>query len=160
MTEQEYISAVDNYSDMLFRISFNMCRNKFDAEDIVQTVFLKLLKYDGKFTDSEHLKRWLIRVAINEGKSVFRAVQRRNSVPLEESILQAAEKTTDITDEKLTVISAVLQLPQKYRAPLYLYYYEDYSIAEISKILNVKETTIQTQLMRARKKLREKLSEV
>lgn len=63
------------------------------------------------------------------------------------------------TEEKSELYYAVMELPQKYRSVVHLYYYEDYSVKEISEILDIKETTIQTRLMRARKMLKQQLWE-
>ena len=60
-------------------------------------------------------------------------------------------------EEKSEVFYAVLDLPEKYRMVVHLYYYEDYSVAEISEILSRKESTVKTQLYRARELLKQKL---
>lgn len=153
MSEETYIMAVGTYADMVYRIAFHYCKHKEDAEDILQNTFLKLLKQKKEFDSEEYLKRWLIRVTINECHSLFLSPWKKRQQELQE---YGQEVFWD-SSEKSDLFYAVMDLPKKYRIVVYLYYYEDYAVREISEIIGVKETTIQTQLMRARKMLREKL---
>lgn len=157
MEQSDYIKAVDTYADSLFRIACSYCRCRADAEDIVQNVFIKLYQRTDGFEDGEHMKRWLIRVTANEAKNLCTSFWKKNIVPLDSSeAIQFCEfpdpKSSDLYD-------AVTKLPYKYRIVVHLYYYEDYPIKEIADILQIKETTVQTRLMRARKRLKMKLKE-
>lgn len=77
MEEQAFRQAVEDHRDVVFRIALTYLRDRADADDVAQDVFLKLLKSDGHFESREHLRRWLIRVTINECKSLFRKPWRR-----------------------------------------------------------------------------------
>ena len=155
METQKYKEFVSEYANMVFKIAYNYCRNKYDAEDIVQNTFLKLLQYKGEFADGEHAKRWLIRVTVNESKNMCTSFWHKRIVSLEES---KSDAEFSFEDEKTsTLYDAVMNLNSKYRIVVHLYYYEGYSIKEISQILHIKETTIQTRLMRARAQLKNKL---
>lgn len=149
--------AVSTCSDMLIRIAYQHTRNKSDAEDIVQEVFLALLKqpqfnYDLTFDtiEQEHLKAWLIRVAINKCKNYLKSAGRRRTVPLE----YVDYKLTEFQSETLEELQ---QLSEDERNILYLFYYESYSAKEIAKILNQKENAVFTRLSRARAKLKKYL---
>ena len=72
MEEQAFRQAVEDHRDVVFRIALTYLRDRADADDVAQDVFLKLLKSDVHFESWEHLRRWLIRVTINECKSLFR----------------------------------------------------------------------------------------
>ena len=118
-------------------------------------MILKLLQYKGEFADGEHAKRWLIRVTVNESKNMCTSFWHKRIVSLEES---KSDAEFSFEDEKTsTLYDAVMNLNSKYRIVVHLYYYEGYSIKEISQILHIKETTIQTRLMRARAQLKNKL---
>jgi len=143
---------VDRYSDMLFRITWLHLRNKSDAEDIAQDVFFKLVKKQRIFESDEHEKAWLIRVAINLCKDRLKSAWFGKTVVFEENLYNT-------TPEKQEVLSSVLELPVKYRSIVLLFYYENYTIAEIAEIIGRKETTIGSQLHRARKMLKIKLEE-
>lgn len=77
MEEQAFRQAVEDHRDVVFRIALTYLRDRADADDVAQDVFLKLLKSDAQFENWEHLRRWLIRVTINECKSLFRKPWRR-----------------------------------------------------------------------------------
>lgn len=155
MSSEEYEKTVNDYADMVFRIALNECKNREDAEDILQNTFLKLLQNKKGFVSEEHLKRWLIRVTVNECHSLFASSWRQKTQRLEDIEYRAADKP-----EQTDLFYAVMELPAKYRNVVYLYYYEEYSVKEISEILKIKESTLQTRLMRARKTLKQKLKGV
>lgn len=160
MIKEEFEQKIHTYSDMIFRIAFNYFANREDAEDVMQDTFLKLYQSERRFEDDEKLKAWLIRVTINKCKSMFRSPFRKRRTELPEYEWENMIGEGDIENDiviKHTVYSAVMELPVKYRVVVYLYYYEDYSIKETAEIIGVKETTVQTQLMRARKKLKDYL---
>ena len=71
MDIQLYNQIVTKHANTVFKIAYNYCKNKYDAEDVVQNTFLKLLQRKDGFTDEEHIKRWLIRVVINESKNIL-----------------------------------------------------------------------------------------
>lgn len=162
MSEKEYQSAVLEYADMIYRIAFHHCANREDAEDIMQNVFLKLYHCKTEFAGTEERKRWLIRVTVNECHSLFRMLWRSRRQELEEyQWEQLTDRSSEVEERILgdcnALYQAVMALPGKYRVCIYLYYYEEYSVKEISDILQCKESTIQTRLMRARNQLRQKL---
>ena len=151
----EFTAAVEQYSNLVYRVALNTCKNPADAEDITQTVFLKLLKEQQPFESREHCRRWLIRVAVNEGKSLMRSAWFKRSAPLEEY----AGTVEFETPEESEIFLAVMALPQKYRVPVYLFYYEDYPLKEVAELCGLKESTVSTRLQRAREKLRQSLKE-
>jgi RNA polymerase sigma-70 factor (ECF subfamily) len=144
--------AIERYSDTLLRIAYTYLKNISDAEDIVQEVFLKLMQKRPSFDNEEHRKAWLIRVTINFSKNRLKTAWFRKTEPLH-------DVNIDYTVRENEVMNAVLQLSPKYRSIILLYYIEGYSIAEIADILEQKETTVGSQLHRARKLLKEKLKE-
>ena len=159
MSDEEFTEVVRRYSDTLFRIALSCCKNRSDAEDIVQNVFLKLFRHEEPFNGEEHMKSWLIRVAVNEGRRYLSSPwHRRVTCPMDDESL-AKEGIRFEIPEQSELFFAVRSLPPKYRIVVHLYYYEDYRVGEIADMLGVRETTVQTQLMRARQKLKSKLSE-
>ncbi len=148
-TETERI--VSTYADTLLRLCFTYLGSVQDAEDIVQTVYLKLLVSEPEFQSPEHEKAWLIRTAVNACKDELRAFRRR-AVPLE----VIPEKTAPEIPAS-PVLDSVMALPEKYRGVIYLFYYEGYSIREIAGLLGRSETAVAAQLSRGRGKLRKML---
>ena len=155
MTETTFTAAAERHLDMVYRVALNWFRSPADAEDAAQTTMLKLWQTDTEFADDEHLRRWLVRVALNVCKDMTRSPWRRHTVPLEELPEPAFSD-----EERRSVYREVMALPGKYRVPLYLYYYEGYSVAEIGELLRLNASTVQTRLARARGKLKLLLTEV
>lgn len=133
--------------DRIYRICFMYLSNQTDAEDAVQTIFLKLFKSEMSFRDLEHEKAWLIVTAQNYCKDQLRSWWRKRHVDL--PVLPEGVWHDDHQGSGV-VLETLLSLPEKYRIVLYLYYYEDYSVKEISGMLERKESTIQTQLAKGR----------
>lgn len=144
---------IDKYADMVYRIALTQMKNVEDAQDIFQEVFLRLVKYIERLETEEHIKAWLIRVTINCSKTNLMSPWRRHTQALEdEHNLMAFE-----TKEQSDLYEQIQKLPKKYRTVLYLFYYEDLSVREISETTGQKETTIKSQLSRARNMLKEEL---
>ncbi len=152
MNEKEifFEKTFDKYSDMVYRLAFSRTNSRYDADDILQTVFLKLVKSNVEFRDDEHIKAWLIRVTLNTSKNLLLSAVRRLTLPLEDTLAFEMK-------EKSEVYYAVMKLSVKYRTVIHLFYYEGYSILEIAKLLDTKEATVKTQLNRARQKLKTEL---
>lgn len=146
--------AYKKYGNMIYRLAFSRVQNKMDAEDITQEVFMKYIRYKEQFVNEEHIKAWLLKVTLNSSKSLFSSAWRRHYASLEEALSSGVQM-----EEKSEVYYAVMQLPEKYRIVIQLYYYQELSVAEISKITGKKETTIRSQLKRARAKLQQMLKE-
>lgn len=149
---EEYFNR---YRDNVFAIGFNYFGNPTDADDCVQETFIKLIRSRIDFESEEHIRNWIIRVAVNECKRVTLSSWFKRKVSLEEY----AERLTFETVEDSEVFAAVMALPAKYRQVVHLYYYEDYSVKEIAELLKQSETATTTQLERARKKLKVLLQE-
>lgn len=134
--------------EMIYRICFMYFKNRTDTEDAVQSIFLKLMKSNVSFKDFEHEKAWLIVTAKNHCKDQLKEWWRRRKVDLT-SLPETV--WSDKNDYLGKVLEQLLALPEKYKIVLYLYYFEGYSVREISNMLNSKESTIQTQLAKGRK---------
>lgn len=141
------------YSDMVYRIALTNTKQKFDAEDIFQEVFLALCKSPVQFESEEHIKYWLIRVTVNFCKKHHRSAWQKRTVSLD----VAGELHQCMTEEEFTVYDAVCRLPVKYRTVIQLFYFEDMTVDEISRILHRNNATVKSQLSRARSKLRDML---
>lgn len=152
----DYDKIVEENINFVYRAAVCYCKNTRDAEDIVQNTFLKLLQSGQEFQDKEHTRKWLVRVAVNECKNMWKSYWNRNVISLE---TLEYEKETVRTDEQKELLQAVMGLPPKYRIVIHLYYYEGYHVKEIADMLHLSESNVQIRLMRARKKLKEYLKE-
>ena len=152
-----YKRIVESYSDMVFRIAINQMRNRADAEDVTQSIFLKAYLKAPEGIGDEEIKRWLIRVTINECKSILRSVWHKR-VDLKDALSPDHSETQEENYEALQ--EALDSLSKKSRIVVHLFYFEGYSTAEIAEILDIKEDAVRTRLTRARKLLKTKLEEV
>lgn len=148
-------TVAGKWADSIFRIAFHYTANREDADDIVQNVLLKYYKSKKQFESPQQVQYWLIRVAINESKQFLRSPWRKVT-----SLESCAESLSLNEPGQSDLFYAVMDLPKQYRIVIYLYYYEGYSVKEIASVLRRNPSTIQTQLMRAREKLKIKLKEV
>jgi RNA polymerase sigma factor (sigma-70 family) len=149
----EYL--VKQYQENLYLASFSICRNQQDAEDVVQDTFLNYLHTAKDFESEEHIKAWLIRVAVNKSKNILTTFWHRKKETLEDYMSSISFQEPE--DPALT--ETVLALPKSYRIVIHLYYYEDYSVSEISKILSISESAVKNRLLRGRKMLKAELKE-
>ena len=127
------------------------CSCAADAEDVTQDVFEKLLNYTGRFESEEHLKAWLLRVAINRCRDITRAARQKDT-ELDEN-LPAPEAADG------SVLDAVRALPENYRNTIYLHYYEGYTAAEIGRMMGAPTNTVLSWMRRARAQLHTMLKE-
>ncbi len=149
LTGDEYIEkAVKAHSESMLRAAYSLLKSVPDAEDAVQEAFLKLIEKRPVFSDASHEKAWLLRVTINISKNMLKASSRK-ALPMQEDI--------PYEDKDSNVLQCVMVLEEKYRTIIHLYYYEDYSIKEISSILNLPQATVGTRLSRSRKLLKSML---
>ena len=150
--EEVFALAVQRYSDTVFRAALHNCSCTADAEDVVQDVFEKLLQYKGRFESEEHLKAWLLRVAINRCHDLTRAACQKNT-ELDEN-LPAPDSFADGS-----VLDAVRALPEHFRNAVDLHYNEGYTAAEIGRMLGAPSNTVLSWLRRARAQLHTMLKE-
>ena len=151
-TEKAFEETINKYKDMVYRLSYTYLKNSHDAEDITQEVFLKYITLNKTFESDEHLRYWLVTVTINRCKNLLRSSWFKKTQPLDETVHFEEAKNYNL-------YRAVMTLPKDYRTVIYLFYYEDYSTKEIASILNKKDSTIRSQLARARKRLKNILLE-
>ena len=135
------------YADMVFRIACARLGNKFDADDILQEVFLRFIECKTEFNDEEHIKAFLIRAAVNCSKSFAMSAWNRRTQGLDD----VSDAKHDEPDN--SVLDTVFALPENYRVVIHLFYYEGMSIKDIARTISVKESTVGSLLHRARKKL-------
>lgn len=152
--EKEFTKIYNLYVNDIFRLCFTYLKNISDTEDAVQEVFVKLLRYKGTFESEEHIKAWLIVTASNYCKDFLKHWWRKRK-----NIDDYAEiigKEIIQVDEMMELI---MNLPDKYKTVIYLYYYEGYNSRQIAKMLHKPEGTIRSYLSSARRMLKEELSE-
>ena len=145
--------ALEKYADMVYRLAYAQVRNKADADDIFQEVFIRLARKRPEFQSEEHRKAWLIRVTVNCAKTLWLSAWKRRMVFMDDSEWnRMPAEEAPAGNEALE--EAMASLPMKMRRVIHLFYYEEMSVDEMAEALSEKPSTIRSQLSRARKALK------
>lgn len=147
VSADEFETAYDTYSAAVYRLALIYLGRPADAEDVTQEVFVRLLCRAPAFADEDHKKRWLLRVTANLCRDQLRGIWRKRVVELDEALPAAPDREREALD-------AVLALPEQYKLPIHLHYYEGYSVAEIAEILKLGQSAVKMRLKRGRELLK------
>ncbi len=150
MNTKEFESCYHKHFNFVYRLSFTYMKNQADAEDVTQETFLRLYHQRGGFESEEHVRRWLLRVAINLSKDQLKSHWKQRRQELDENMFETGSGRQN--DQK-EIWQEVAALPEKYRLVLYLYYYEGYSVREIGQMLRCSISAVKMRLKRGRKLL-------
>lgn len=157
MAKEERITAdeaIDRYADMVYRLALSQMKNTVDADDLFQEVFVRLVGHMQDLESWEHVKAWLIRVTINCAKKHYGQYWNKNVDYMDAPERMAGDNGTYGLSEEHPVREAVRKLPPKYRVVIHLYYFEERSVAEIAQLTGQKESTVKSQMRRARNMLK------
>lgn len=167
-SKDNFEEVLELYSKTVYRLAYARTGSIHDAEDILQEVFLRYAKSEMTFNDENHRKAWLLKVASNCSKTLVTSSwnKRRIDADIESGAVSGFESIRDAADDaeknsrNKLIRSSVINLPEKYRTVIHLFYYEGMSIEEISNIEEISISSVKTRLHRARKILKEKLEGV
>lgn len=148
ISNDEIIKIIERNSKTVYRLAFAQMKNKQDADDVYQDVFYRYIKKKPSFESEEHEKAWFIRVTLNCSKTNLKSFWKTKTCVLDEAM-----EADEIKEDNL--LFALKKIPKKYSAILFLFYYEDMSIRDISKTLGLSEGNVGVLLSRSRKKLKE-----
>ena len=144
--DEKFLEIYNLYKNDILRLAFSYTKSLSDAEDITQSVFIKYYKYQRNFDNDIKIKNWLIKVTINESKNIIKSFWRKN-ITLD---LNSTNTAIFKDNFNLEIKEALFKLNKKQRLIVHLYYYEGYKVNEISELLGINSSTIQTILNRSR----------
>ena len=147
ISAQQLEAAYDAYGAAVYRLALAFLGQRADAEDVTQETFCRLLYRAPAFADEAHKKRWLLQVAANLSRNQLRGFWRKQVTQLEDTLPAGAP-------EELDALNAVMALPEKFKLPIHLYYYEGYSVAEVADILKLGQSAVKMRLKRGRELLK------
>ena len=150
----EMDQIIDRYQNMVYGLALAKTNSPADADDVFQEVFLAYFQSGKTFRDEEHRKAWLLRTTVNICRRITVSTWRRKTVPLEE---QREVSVLFREPEENLVWEAVQRLEERYRLPVYLFYFQELSTAEIAKALGIRSGAVRMRLSRGRDMLREML---
>lgn len=169
---------VRQYKDMVWRTAFSMVKNRTEADDVFQDVFVQLVRYIESIEDEQHLKAWLLRVTVNRCRSWSRTAWKlrvqsyeklhdeagdafepavEETYQLDDPPEEGFDPSTAETERGEEVMTALAGLKPDYRIVVHLFYYESLSVKAISRILGIQENAVKTRLSRARDLIRRSL---
>ncbi|EEO7553317.1 sigma-70 family RNA polymerase sigma factor [Listeria monocytogenes] len=162
-TEQIISQLMDNYSDDVLHLVFSYVKNRTTAEDLTQEIFIKCYEKLGQFNNKSSIKTWLYRIAINHCKDYLGSWHYRKLNFNDKIWDYLLSKSKHVEEEIISkdvansLMSAVMDLPVKYREVVFLHYYEELSLENISKITGVNSNTLKIRLKHARELLKKKM---
>lgn len=157
MSNEKILKLFDAYADDLYRFAVSYVGSWQEAEDIVQEVFLKLLSKN-ILLRSSHEKAYLFTVTANMCKDYLRAGKVRQSITFDQIEDYMGDPSGFCEDDKV-LLEAMLELDEKYRAPLYLHFYAGYTYKEVAKILRLSESAVAMRISRGKTELKRRLEE-
>ena len=165
-TSESFDEVMRHYAPTVWRIAYTRLGSAADCEDVSQDVFVRYFKANLTFESEEHRKAWIIRCAVNCANSFAKSAWKRHKDDCadlealgETAAPNSAEDIFEQTERRETVLSAVMKLPPKYRTVIHLFYFEDLPTAKIAEVTKTRETTVRSQLSRAREMLKNILGE-
>ena len=150
----EFRELYDRQIRRVYKLALLLLGSVADAEDVAQTVFLKIWEKNPKFRDADHETAWVLTTTRNQCRDLQKSFYRKHRTAIEDAPEKSVSLVSDVDNE---IWQALQSLPEKYRIVLYLYYYEGYPVKELSVLLGRRESTLQTQLATGRKLLKESL---
>ena len=155
--EQAYIQLINTYGNKLLKTCFLMIKDEKEAEDIVQETFIKVFKYIKGFKGNSSLYTWIYKIGQNTMRDRYR--DKTVTIPYEDYTISEdnVEEIVINRENKEILRNGLNEINFIYKQVLVLFYFEEFSIKEISKILDEKEGTIKSKLSRGRRILRESL---
>lgn len=154
---------IEQYGKRLYGLCMVLCKNKYDADDLYQDTWLKVVRYINQYDNSQQFESWLTRICVNTYKNTWRRISRS---PIFNTFSSNEEKDAIINNIAYTekndysdLHSAIDNLPDKFRLAVILYYFEDMDINKVAKVMSIPQGTVKSRLSKARKMLREVLKD-
>lgn len=148
LSKTEYVSLIQQYKREMYLLAFSVVKNHADAEDAVAEAILKSFEKMGSLKDIEKFKYWLMQILMNNARQILRKKSRLLYNQEMEMLL------TETYNFDSTIWDTVISLDGDFRTVVVLYYYEQFTVKEISNILHIPEGTVKSRLSRARDKLK------
>lgn len=154
LSKEDFCRLVKEYQSSLYRLAQSILLNQHDTEDAVCSAIYKAYISRNTIRKTSSFKSWILKIVSNEAYTILR---NKKKVVYTDAVIEPAK---DIHESKTPydVWGAIQKLDEKYRVPIVLYYYDDFSIKHISEILGMPQNTVKTRLLRGREKLKIELT--
>lgn len=142
-----FVKIVQEYKTAMFRLAFSIVLSKEDAEDVVSEAVLKAYSHLKDLRHVKKMKSWIFQIIVNESKN---CLKKRNQMQFYEEMDYGSQQDEENSD----LFEFVCQLEERFREVIILYYFEEFKVKEIARILGITEGTVKSRLSRARLKLK------
>lgn len=166
--EEAFRYLVDNYKDIVLRTALGYVKNIDDAEDVVQEVFISIFEHIDSFRGDANIKTWIYRIAINKSINATRKAKWKSAIQNLESFLSGknnfiADKSNPLKElmikEQDFAINRILEsLPENQRVAFVLHKFDDLSHLEISEIMKISISAVESLIHRAKQNLQKKIN--
>lgn len=167
--EQQFEKLFDETSRMIYNLGLRLFRNnQEEALDFSQDVYLKAYQKLHTYKGNSKMSTWLYSLAMNHGLNRIRSLKKMK-ITAETEIIEQIPSSSDPEDEIVGILerqeieaeiqSAINDLPENYRLPIILLYFERMQYSEMSEKLNIPEGTLKSLVYRGKMQLREKLKD-
>jgi RNA polymerase sigma-70 factor (ECF subfamily) len=160
----------DEYNRYMYHLCLKLTRNQTEAEDLMQEVWLKVVRYESNIKDVDHVKAWLTTICMNTFRDRYRKNVRRSKhvlnqpetldVPVLDLVPSDSISTEDLlekSDLSQMIRGKILELESIYQTTVMYFYVHQYSLIEIAEIMKVSIGTVKSRLFRAKQRLKEML---
>lgn len=159
LNELELKRMIDAYGNDILRLCTLYLKDRHLAEDALQETFIKVWQKYSTYKGDADEKTWITRIAINVCKNYLRTSWfKKTDVTNVFDIVGTNANQYRQVDESVDLINAILELKDKHRVVLLLYYYQEFAVKEIADILEMKQSTVLSLLKRGREQLKQKLN--
>ena len=155
--DEKIEELMNSYGNDVLRMAYLYLKDKYLAEDVFQEVFIKVYKNFSKLKKSSSEKNWIMTITINTCRDVLRISWFKKVIlskdVYDNSFVDICENVDDKVINKIQheeLLKQVMDMPRKYKEIIILYYYEELSTRDISKVLKIPEGTVRSRLFRAR----------
>ncbi|MFJ8260508.1 sigma-70 family RNA polymerase sigma factor [Rummeliibacillus sp. NPDC094406] len=156
----ELEKIMNQHTESLLRLSYYYVKDLHIAEDIVQESFIKFYQDRNRYEERGELNAYLSKIVVNKSKDYLKSWSYRKIQLQNRLFSKHSQKKLDNLirkDEESILGEAILKLPLKQREPLIYFYFEEMSIKDISKLLEIPESTVKTRLRRSKQLLKTQL---
>lgn len=160
MNEADYEQAVNSFYEGLYRFAYSLAGNADDACELTQETFARLAVKGAQLRDAGRVKSWLFTTLYRQYLNWKRHETSHPHLEIASVEAELPAVTPEMVDklEHEAVSEALLEIEERYRVPLALFYFENYSYAEIAALLDVPIGTLMSRLSRGKDLMRKTLS--
>lgn len=147
ITSEELTRVIMENMSGMYRLAFSIVGNDADAQDAVGDTVVKAYEKIQTLRKKESVQSWLMQILVNNSRNI---VKKRRWKLLENEMEDLEDSGAFKSDEMWPL---VMELPEEFRIVVALYYYQNFSVKEIGKMLKISEGTVKSRLSRGREKL-------